>query len=92
MLNQFLKFKKTGIVYALTTRDADQVAAWLRQNNINALSYHGKVTHPDFTFDNGSRDSNGYRQYLEEMLLRNDLDVLVATTALGMGYDKPDLG
>jgi len=86
------QIQETGIVYALTTRDADQVAAWLRQNNINALSYHGKVTHPDFTFDNGARDSNAYRQYLEEMLLRNDLDVLVATTALGMGYDKPDLG
>jgi ATP-dependent DNA helicase RecQ len=32
-----------------------------------------------------------YRQHLEELLLNNRLKVLVATTALGMGYDKPDL-
>ena len=37
-------------------------------------------------------DSNAYRQHLEELLLNNGLKALVATTALGMGYDKPDLG
>ena len=36
--------------------------------------------------------SNAYRQYLEAELLSNRLKVLVATSALGMGYDKPDLG
>lgn len=76
----------TGIVYTLTTRDADQVARWLNQNNINAKAYYAGVTGDDFD------DSNDYRQYLENLLLNNELKVLVATTALGMGYDKPDLG
>lgn len=76
----------TGIVYALTQRDSDQVARWLRANGIDAASYHSEVTHPDFG------NSDQYRQYLEDELLANKLKVLVATTALGMGYDKPDLG
>ena len=75
----------TGIVYTLTVRDADQVARWLVQNGVNAKAYHGSVQEDSF------ENSNVYRQHLEEMLLHNDLKVLVATTALGMGYDKPDL-
>lgn len=76
----------TGIVYVLTRRDAEQVAQWLGSKGIEARAYHGGVAHPDF--EDGSR----YRQYLEDSLLRNEIKVLVATTALGMGYDKPDLG
>lgn len=68
----------SGIVYTLTTRDADRVAAWLRANNINARSYH-------------SDKSDEERQGLEQALLTNKIKCLVATTALGMGYDKPDL-
>ncbi len=75
----------TGIVYTLTVRDAEQVAEWLSSNGIDARAYHGKVEDDEF------EDSNAYRQYLEELLLNNQLKVLVATTALGMGYDKPDL-
>lgn len=75
----------TGIIYTLTTRDADQVAAWLRVNDIDAKAYYSDVTDPSFA------NSDAYRQHLEEKLLRNELKVLVATTALGMGYDKPDL-
>jgi len=81
----------TGIVYTLTTRDAEQVAKWLVRNDINARAYHGNVTHPDFNTPLGKPDSNAYRQHLEDLLLNNQIDVLVATTALGMGYDKPDL-
>lgn len=76
----------TGIVYVLTTRDAEQVAQWLLDNGIDAAPYYGNVEHPDF------EDSNTYRQHLEEQLLNNQVKALVATTALGMGYDKPDLG
>ncbi|MCU7960473.1 MAG: RecQ family ATP-dependent DNA helicase [gamma proteobacterium symbiont of Bathyaustriella thionipta] len=76
----------TGIVYVLTIRDAEQVAAWLNQQGIVARAYHGSVEHEDF------ENSNQYRQHLEDRLLNNDIKVLVATTALGMGYDKPDLG
>jgi ATP-dependent DNA helicase RecQ len=76
----------TGIVYVLTIRDAEQVAVWLNQQGIVARAYHGSVDHEDF------ENSNLYRQHLEDLLLSNEIKVLVATTALGMGYDKPDLG
>ncbi|WP_027329013.1 RecQ family ATP-dependent DNA helicase [Marinimicrobium agarilyticum] len=75
----------TGIVYTLTVRDAEQVAKWLSVNNIDAKAYHGSVEAEEF------ENSNLYRQHLEDLLLNNQLKVLVATTALGMGYDKPDL-
>lgn len=75
----------TGIVYTLTVRDAEQVAQWLSANGIDAKAYHGSVTAEGF------ESSNLYRQHLEELLLSNQLKVLVATSALGMGYDKPDL-
>ena len=76
----------TGIVYVLTKRDAEQVSAWLNEQGIVASAYHGSIQHDDF------EDSNSYRQHLEGLLLNNQIKVLVATTALGMGYDKPDLG
>lgn len=79
------KLSGAGIVYVLTKRDADQVTKWLKQQHIDAAAYYGDVKHPDF------EDSNTYRQYLEECLLNNRIKVLVATSALGMGYDKPDL-
>lgn len=75
----------TGIIYTLTVRDAEQVAEWLIDNDINAKAYHGSVEADGFD------SSNAYREHLEGLLLHNDLKVLVATTALGMGYDKPDL-
>ncbi len=76
----------TGIVYALTIRDTEMVAEWLTQQGIDARAYHGSVEHEGF------ENSNQYRQHLEDLLLRNEIKALVATTALGMGYDKPDLG
>lgn len=76
----------TGIVYVLTKRDAEQVATWLNQHGIVARAYYSSVAHDDF------ENSNRYRQHLEDLLLNNEIKVLVATTALGMGYDKPDLG
>ena len=80
------KFSSTGIIYTLTKKDAEQVAGWLRLNGVEARAYYNGVEAEGFP------DSNAYRQYLEEQLLSNGLKVLVATTALGMGYDKPDLG
>ncbi len=69
----------TGIVYTLTTRDAERVAKWLTGNGIDAAAYHAGI--PD-----------DLRRELEDRLLGNRIKALVATTALGMGYDKPDLG
>ncbi len=80
------KFQNSGIVYVLTTRIAEKVADWLNQKGISAKAYHGKITHEDF------KDSDEYRLYLEEQLLNDKIKVLVATNALGMGYDKPNLG
>jgi ATP-dependent DNA helicase RecQ len=68
---------RSGIIYTLTVRDAETVARWLNSQNINAKAYH-------------SESEN--REELEEQLLNNKIKVLVATTALGMGFDKPDLG
>lgn len=79
------KFKYSGIVYTLTTYDAERVAHWLQLNHIQAAAYHSDICHPDYP------DKNLYREYLEDQLKENKLKVLVATTALGMGYDKPDL-
>lgn len=75
----------TGIIYVLTKRDADRVTEWLRKNGIDAHSYYSGVTHDDFD------DISAYRHHLEQQLLENKIKVLVATVALGMGYDKPDL-
>ncbi len=76
----------TGIVYTLTTSDARQVAGWLSQQGIDAKAYYSNVE------GEGFEDSSTYRQHLEDQLLGNELKALVATTALGMGYDKPDVG
>ena len=76
----------TGIIYTLTKRDAHRVADWLKVHGVAAEAYYSDVTSDDF------EDSNTFRQHLEQRLLDNDLKALVATVALGMGYDKPDLG
>ena len=69
----------TGIIYTLTTRDAERLARWLDGRGISAAAYHAGV-------------SDEQRRQLEDRLLGNRIKALVATTALGMGYDKPDLG
>ena len=66
-----------GIIYTLTVRDAVQVADWLSARGVHAESY---------TSETGER-----RAELEQALLDNRVKALVATTALGMGFDKPDL-
>lgn len=75
----------SGIVYVLTKRDARIVTEWLIDSGIEAAAYYSGVHDPNF------EDSNRYREFLEDMLYNNELKVLVASTALGMGYDKPDL-
>lgn len=67
----------SGIVYTLTVRDAERVADWLRLKGFSVEAY---------TSESGER-----RPRLEQALLDNDVKALVATTALGMGFDKPDL-
>jgi len=74
----------SGIVYTLTQRDAERVAEWLRINEISAKAYHADVA-------DGEDGASG-REGLEQDLLKNNVKVLVATVALGMGFDKPDIG
>ncbi|MEO8690221.1 MAG: RecQ family ATP-dependent DNA helicase [Solirubrobacteraceae bacterium] len=69
----------SGIVYTLTKRDADLVADWLNGHGVAAEAYSGD-------------SATDRRIAVEDRLLRNGLKAVVATSALGMGYDKPDLG
>ena len=66
-----------GIIYTLTIRDANQLADWLKAQGFAVEAYTGKT---------GDR-----REELELALQENKVKALVATTALGMGYDKTDL-
>ncbi|MEV7084339.1 RecQ family ATP-dependent DNA helicase [Streptomyces sp. NPDC093085] len=69
----------SGIVYTLTVAAAEEVTAYLRQCGHAVASYTG-------------RTENAERRQAEDDLLGNRVKALVATSALGMGFDKPDLG
>ncbi|THA35415.1 RecQ family ATP-dependent DNA helicase [Streptomyces sp. A1277] len=69
----------SGIIYTLTVAAAEEVTAYLRQCGHTVASYTG-------------RTENAERQQAEDDLLANRVKALVATSALGMGFDKPDLG
>jgi ATP-dependent DNA helicase RecQ len=73
------KLAGSGIVYTLTVQDARRVAGWLTQNGIAALAYHADLEAHE-------------RVAAESDLLENRVKALVATVALGMGFDKPNLG
>ena len=77
LADQLPKLPGSGIVYTLTVRDAEQVAAWLKSRGIKVEAYTGQTGES--------------RPELEQALLDNRVKGLVATTALGMGFDKPDL-
>jgi len=69
----------SGIIYTLTVAAAYETAAFLREQGITVTAYSGK-------------DDQAQRLEAEEDLLNNKVKALVATSALGMGFDKPDLG
>ncbi|MGK5531186.1 RecQ family ATP-dependent DNA helicase [Streptomyces sp. URMC 129] len=69
----------SGIVYTLTVAAAEEVAAHLTARGHRVAAYTGRTEHAD-------------RQAAEDDLLGNRVKALVATSALGMGFDKPDLG
>ncbi|MDA8261301.1 MAG: DEAD/DEAH box helicase [Actinomycetota bacterium] len=72
----------SGIVYTLTVSDAQRLTAAVRE-------VHGEV--PAVSAYTGQMDS-AEREALEEALKSNRVKALIATSALGMGFDKPDLG
>src|SRR3984885_12471743 len=69
----------SGVVYTLTVAAAYETAAFLRDQGIDVAAYSG-------------RDEAAQGLQAEEALLANRVRALVATSALGMGFDKPDLG
>ncbi len=69
----------SGIVYTLTVAATAEVASFLRSRGITAAAYSGQT-------------EDAERRAAEDDLLANRIKVLVATSALGMGFDKPDLG
>ncbi|MBI5244009.1 MAG: RecQ family ATP-dependent DNA helicase [Elusimicrobia bacterium] len=78
------RMKGSGIIYTLTIRDAERVAQWLRLNRLAAEAYHADIGQ--------NADGTSRREELEQKLLNNEVKALVSTVALGMGFDKPDLG
>ncbi|MBO7200907.1 MAG: DNA helicase RecQ, partial [Bacteroidales bacterium] len=69
---------KSGIIYCLTRKRVEELAELLTVNNIKALPYHAGM-------DNKTRNEN------QDKFLMEDVDVIVATIAFGMGIDKPDV-
>lgn len=77
LASQLENLQGNGIIYTLTIRDAKRVASWL-QSQGHSVEWYAST-----------RDN---REELENALLENKVKALVSTTALGMGFDKPDLG
>ncbi len=69
----------SGIIYTLTIQDARRVADWLKHRDVKARAYHADLDAAE-------------RVEAEQQLLSNELKALVSTVALGMGFDKSDLG
>ncbi len=68
----------SGIVYTLTIAEAERLAGFLASQGFDVAAYHGGLDSTE-------------RERIEDRLRRNELKAVVATSALGMGYDKPDL-
>lgn len=69
---------KSGIIYCLSRKKVEEIASTLQVNGIKALPYHAG-------FDSHTRGKH------QDMFLMEDVDVIVATIAFGMGIDKPDV-
>jgi ATP-dependent DNA helicase RecQ len=69
---------ESGIVYCLSRKRVEEIAAWLSSKGLNALPYHAGL-------------SAQVRQQNQQRFLREDEIIIVATIAFGMGIDKPDV-
>jgi len=69
---------ETGIVYCRSRKRVDDIAAWLSQRGINAVSYHAGMTSEE-------------RSTKQRRFAREDVIVFVATIAFGLGIDRPDV-
>lgn len=73
------KMPGSGVVYCLTKADCDLVTDWLNENDIKSEKYYADISKED-------------KAIVLEKFQQNEIKVLVATVAFGMGYDKPDIG
>ena len=69
---------KSGIIYCLSRKKVEELAEFLNVNGIKALPYHAGL-------DAATRSRN------QDMFLMEQIDIIVATIAFGMGIDKPDV-
>ncbi len=69
---------KSGIIYCLSRKKVEELAEILRANDIKALAYHAGL-------------ESTIRAQTQDQFLMQDIDVIVATIAFGMGIDKPDV-
>ena len=69
---------KSGIIYCLSRKKVEELAEVLRANDIKALAYHAGL-------------DSSVRAQTQDQFLMQDVDVMVATIAFGMGIDKPDV-
>ncbi len=69
---------ESGIVYCLSRKSVESTAAFLRKNGVDAVPYHAGLSDDERTAN-------------QEAFQRDDVDVVVATVAFGMGIDKPDV-
>ncbi len=69
---------KSGIIYCLSRKKVEELAEILQANGIKARPYHAGM-------DSAARNAN------QDAFLKEDIDVIVATIAFGMGIDKPDV-
>ena len=70
--------EKSGIIYCLSRKKVEELAEILQANGIKARPYHAGM-------DSATRNAN------QDAFLKEDIDVIVATIAFGMGIDKPDV-
>ncbi len=77
---QFVKANtgKSGIIYALSRKSTEEIAEFLNVNGVKAAPYHAGLEQP-------------HRASIQDQFLMEDIDVIVATIAFGMGIDKPDV-
>jgi ATP-dependent DNA helicase RecQ len=79
LLTHLTDLPGSGIIYTLTVSAAEDTARLLSESGHNVLAYTGRTDPAD-------------RERAEQLLKDNQVKALVATSALGMGFDKPDLG
>lgn len=72
-------YEGPGLIYCLTRKDTEMISAYLReQTNLTTAFYHGKLSMVE-------------RSNIQQQFIKDELDVLVATSAFGMGIDKPNI-